>query len=385
MIPYGKHAISEEDIQAVVEVLRSGRITQGPAIEQLERQIADLCGAKHAVAVNSATSALHLSCLALGLGPGNTLWTSPNTFVASANCARYCGANVDFVDIDPRTYNLSLEALDAKLQLASRANCVPKVVVPVHFAGQPLDTGYLKRLAARYGFSVIEDAAHAIGARYDGNPVGSCNHSDITVFSFHPVKIITTGEGGIATTNDDNLARKLRLLRSHGTTRDPDRLMNLDVGDWYYEQHDLGFNYRITDIQAALGISQLKRLNRFLEARRLRVERYRHDLRDLALILPYEDPRARSAWHLFVVQIDEKKTRKSRRQIFDNLRKRGIQVHVHYIPVHLQPYYRSLGFSENQFPVAEAYYRRALTLPLYATLSEEDQQYVVEELRNALQ
>jgi dTDP-4-amino-4,6-dideoxygalactose transaminase len=292
---------------------------------------------------------------------------------------------VDFVDIDPRTYNLSLEALDAKLQLASRANRVPKVVVPVHFAGQPLDTEYLRRLAERYGFSVIEDAAHAIGARYDGDPVGSCKHSDITVFSFHPVKIITTGEGGIATTNDDNLARKLRLLRSHGTTRDPNRLMNSDVGDWYYEQHDLGFNYRITDIQAALGISQLGRLNSFLEARRLRVERYRHDLRDLALILPYEDPRARSAWHLFVVQIDEKKTRKSRRQIFDNLRRRGIQVHVHYIPVHLQPYYRSLGFSENQFPVAEAYYRRALTLPLYATLSEEDQHYVVEELRNALQ
>lgn len=384
MIPYGRQDISPADIDAVVAVLRSDWLTQGPAIERFERAVADYCGASHAVAVNSATSALHIACLALGLGPGDELWTSPNTFVASANCALYCGARVDFVDIDPRTYNLSVAALRDKLERAERAGPLPKIVVPVHFAGQPCPMREIGALAARYGFRVIEDASHAIGGRYRGEPVGNCRYSDITVFSFHPVKIITTGEGGMALTQDPALAETLRRLRSHGITRDPARMVGETEGPWYYQQIELGFNYRMTDIQAALGYSQLQRLEEFMARRHELADRYDALLADLPVITPWRDPDAWSAFHLYVIRLDEQRAGRSRRAVFEALRQRGIGVNVHYIPVHTQPYYRALGFAEGDYPQAEQYYREAISLPLYPTLTEVEQDKVVSALRETL-
>lgn len=383
-IPYGRQSISEADIQAVVEVLRSDWLTQGPAVEQFEACVAKYCGAAQAVALNSATSALHIACLAAGLSPGDTLWTSPNTFVASANCARYCGASVDFVDIDPKSYNLSPVALEAKLKRAAREGTLPKLLIPVHFSGQPCDMARIAELARAYGITVIEDACHAIGARYRGEPVGNCRFSDLTVLSFHPVKIVTTGEGGMVLTNRPELREKLLRLRSHGITRDPAVMEGESHGDWYYQQVELGFNYRITDLQAALGSSQMTRLEEFVARRQELANRYHLLLDGLPLVLPWQGPEGSSAFHLYVVRLDPARACLTRRQLFDLMREAGIGVHVHYIPVHTQPYYRRLGFCEGMFPEAERYYAEALTLPIFAGMTEAEQDRVVEVLRRAL-
>lgn len=394
MIPYGRQHVTEADIEAVARVLRSDFLTQGSVVPRFEHAVASRVQAKHAVAVNSGTSALHLACLALELGSGDLLWTVPNTFVASANCARYCGAEVDFVDIDSSTGNLSVAHLGRKLALASREGRLPKVVVPVHFAGQPTDQEAIAALALEYGFRVLEDASHAIGAARHGEPVGSCRWSDITVFSFHPVKIITTAEGGVAVTNDDALAERMTLLRSHGVTRNPLDFVNSDLESdgssdppaaWYYEQQALGFNYRMTDVQAALGTSQLERLEQYVERRNVLARRYDEGLKDLPLRLPVVQPNNRSAFHLYVVRLEPDAGSKSHRRVFDELRELGIGVNVHYIPVHLQPYYRALGFAEGQCPESEAHARQAITLPLYPLMSDADQNTVIDAVRETLE
>lgn len=384
MIPYGRQDISEADIQEVVDVLRSDFLTQGPAAPAFEKAVAGYCGAHHAVAVNSATSALHIACLALGVGPGDWVWTSPNTFVASANCALYCGGKVDFVDIDPHTWNISVPELRKKLVRAKKDGCLPKVVVPVHFAGQPTEQERIWDLAQEYGFRILEDASHAIGASRNSELVGSCRWSAITVFSFHPVKIITTGEGGMALTNDDGLAERMAMLRSHGITREASRFVDASQGPWYYEQQMLGFNYRMTDIQAALGASQLARLGDYIERRNVLARRYDQALKDLPLELPTVQAINRSAFHLYVVRLKPNATDKSHRQVFESLRQRGIGVNLHYMPVHLQPYYRELGFASGQYPEAEAHGHEAITLPMYATLTDQQQDQVVDSLYQLL-
>ena len=384
-IPYARQSISQSDIEAVVAVLRSDWLTQGPAIERFEQGVAAYCGAGHAIAVSNGTAALHLACLALELGPGELLWTSANTFAASANCARYCGADVDFVDIDPRTYNLSIPALEAKLAQAKRAGRLPKVLVPVHFGGQPCDMRAIGELAERYGFRVVEDASHAVGARYGSAKVGACTHSDIAVFSFHPVKILTTGEGGMLLTNDAALARRLRLLRTHGITRDEGEMSGVSEGPWYYQQVVLGYNYRMTDFQAALGASQLRRLADFLARRRELARRYDGALSGLPLSTPAEDAAGRSAWHLYVIQLDLEALGTTRRAVFERMRAAGVLVNVHYIPVHLQPYYRQLGFKPGDFPASERYYERAISLPMHFELADAQQDRVCDMLRRSLQ
>ena len=381
MIPYGRQDIDEADIEAVVRILRSDFLTTGPSVSAFEAAMAKRVGASHAVAVNSATSALHIACLALDLGPEDVLWTSPNTFVASANCALYCGASVDFVDIDPATANMSIAALEAKLEQAEQARSLPKVVVPVHFSGAPCNMAAIGELSQRYGFRVIEDASHAVGARQNNSAIGGCPHSDIAIFSFHPVKILTTGEGGMATTNDPALARKMQVLRSHAITRDPFEMRFASEAPWYYEQTGLGFNYRLTDIQAALGLSQLSRLDDFLARRNELAKRYDEALAALPLRLPLVAEGDYSSWHLYTVGI---KAPAERDAIFQAMRKAGIGVNVHYIPVHLQPYYQDLGFRAGQFPNAEAHGREALTLPLFTRLTEAEQDQVVEALYAAL-
>lgn len=383
MIPYGRHSVSQADIDAVVEVLRSDRLTQGPAVARFERALAAYCGAEGAVAVSSGTAALHLACRALGFGPGDVLWTSPITFVSSANCALLCGGEVDFVDIDPRTYNLCPDALADRLAAAERAGRLPRVVVPVHYAGQPCDMARIGELAQQYGFRVVEDAAHALGAGCDGGRVGDCRFADITVFSLHPVKLVTTGEGGVLLSNDADLRRRLVELRSHGITRAADRLQAADPGGWYYEQQALGFNYRMTDIQAALGASQLQRVAAFLDRRRALAMRYARLLEGLPLRLPWEDPRHVSAWHLYPVVLDGGGP--VRRAVYDRMHAAGVAVQVHYIPVHTQPFYRARGFRAGDFPRAEAFYDGVLSLPLYPDLSDAEQDRVVELLRDALE
>lgn len=384
MIPYGKQSISEEDIQAVVDVLRSDYLTQGPKVPLFEQAIADYAGAAHTVVTNSATSALHLACLSLGLGKGDWLWTSPITFVASANCARYCGARVDFVDIDRKSYNLSVKALEEKLQQAARENRLPKVVVPVHLCGQPCEMDAIYRLSKKYNFKVIEDASHAVGGRYKGEPIGNCRYSDITIFSFHPVKIITTAEGGAALTNDSKLADKMALLRSHGITRDPKLMTHTPDGDWYYQQIELGFNYRMTELQAALGLSQLSQLDQFVGRRHELSRRYDELLYDLPVVTPYQMEDGYSGRHLYVIQLQQARLQRSRGEIFRALRESGIGVNIHYIPVHLQPYYKNFGYSSGDYPNAERYYNDALSLPLYPGLSADDQDRVVEVLSKLL-
>lgn len=384
MIPYGRQSISDVDIEAVVAVLRSDFLTQGPAINHFEQAVLDHCGAKHAIAVSNATAALHIACLALGLGPGDCLWTSPNTFVASANCGLYCGARVDFVDIDPSTYNLCPQALEHKLLQAEREGRLPKIVVPVHFSGQPCDMRAIHTLSRRFGFRIIEDASHAIGGRYLDEPIGCCRYSDITVFSFHPVKVITTGEGGMVVTNDGELARNLELLRSHGITREPELMTHPMDGPWYYQQVALGFNYRMTDLQAALGASQMQRLEHFVARRHLLARRYDALLAELPLTLPWQHPDGYSGVHLYVVRLQLDKVKLTHRDVFDHLRSKEIMVNLHYIPVHTQPYYQQMGFKIGDFPEAERYYTEAVSIPMFPALTEVQQDEVVAALREVL-
>lgn len=382
MIFYGKQTIDENDINAVVEVLKSDFLTQGPAIEKFEKYVADYCGAKYAVAVTNATSALHIACLAAGLGKGDTLWTSPITFTASANCGRYCGADVDFVDIDNNTYNMSVEELEAKL---TKAEVLPKVLVPVHLAGQSCDMEKIHVLAKKFNITVIEDASHAIGADYKDTKVGCCKYSDMTVFSFHPVKIVTTGEGGMVLTNNKDLYDKLVLYRSHGITRAPELMTKEADGPWYYQQIDLGFNYRMTDMQAALGYSQMHKVDEFVARRRELAARYNELLKDLDMLkLPYQDDNTASSWHLYIVRVDFSKINKNKKQIFTEMKDKGVCLNLHYIPVHTQPYYEKLGFKQGDFPVSEKYYEEAFTLPLYYSLTNEQQDYIIEAFKEVL-
>lgn len=378
-IPYGRQDISDADIQAVVDVLRSDFLTQGPTVPAFEKSIADYCGIQHAVAVNSATSALHIACLALGVGPGDVVWTPPITFVASANCARYCGAQVDFVDIDPRTYNMSVERLAEKLAHAAKIGNLPKVVIPVHLCGQPCDMAGIHALSQQYGFKIIEDASHAIGGKYRGEPIGNCRYSDITVFSFHPVKIVTTGEGGMALTNDVQLARGMKLLRSHGITSDAaDMIPRASDEIWNYQQIDLGFNYRMTDIQAALGLSQMQRLDEFVCKRHAIAKRYEERLVRLPVTIPWQHMDSYSGFHLYVIRLNLAAISKTQREAFEALRAAGILVNLHYIPVYRQPYYEGLGFKVGLCPEAERYYAEAISLPMYPGLTEAQQDKVIE-------
>jgi UDP-4-amino-4,6-dideoxy-N-acetyl-beta-L-altrosamine transaminase len=377
VIPYGRQDITQEDIDRVVEVLGSDFLTQGPKVPAFEDLIRDYCGVGHALAVNSATSALHIACLALDIGPGDQVWTSPITFVASANCAIYCGASVDFVDIDPRTYNLSTDALAEKLkQRRSSGGTLPSVVIPVHLAGHSCDMVAIRALADEFGFRVIEDASHAIGGRYRDERIGNCRYSDITVFSFHPVKIITTAEGGVATTDDAELAHKMALFRSHGTTRDSALMTHPADGPWYYQQIALGYNYRMTDVQAALGCSQMQRLDDNVSRRHQLADRYDIELAGLPLVLPFRENSSYSAFHLYIVLL-EKALVADRKAVFESLRERGIGVNVHYIPVHTQPFFQAMGFADGDFPCAEDYYSRAFSIPLFPRLTREQQDTVV--------
>ena len=384
MIPYGKQDISQSDIDAVVEVLKSEFLTQGPVISRFESAIADYSGAKYGLALNSATSALHVACLALGLGPGDWLWTSPITFVATSNCGLYCGASVDFVDIDPKTYNLCPVALEAKLIEAEKEGRLPKVVIPVHLCGQPCDMQSINALGQRFGFSIIEDASHAIGGKYQGEPIGGCHYSDITIFSFHPVKIITTAEGGVAVTNDPELADKMALFRSHGITREVSSMQASSDGPWYYEQISLGFNYRMTEMQAALGLSQLQRLDAFVASRHTIATHYDELLRDLPLKLPWQHPDSYSALHLYVIRLDLNALSRTHREVFEYLRVNEIGVNLHYIPIYRHPYYAKIGNWVGGFPEAESYYAEAISIPMYPGLDDGKQGQVLDVLRRAL-
>ncbi len=384
-IPYGRQDIQQSDIDALIETLRSDFLTQGPAVPKFEGILAEYCGAARGVAVNSATSALHVACLALGLGQDDWLWTSPITFVASSNCALYCGASVDFVDIDPRTYNICPQALERKLEIAKREGRLPKVVVPVHLSGQSCDMQAIHALSQRYGFRIIEDASHAVGGRYQGKPIGNCQFSDIVVFSFHPVKIITTAEGGVAMTNNVELADRMELFRSHGITRDPSRMTHASDGGWYYQQIELGLNYRMTELQATLGVSQSARLDEYVSRRHVLARRYDRLLAGLPVTVPWQHPDTYSGLHLYIIRLQlDKMPHTSHRQVFDALRAGGVGVNLHYIPVHLQPYYAKMGFKLGDFPEAERYYSEALSLPMFPTLTEADQDRVVDQLRVAV-
>jgi UDP-4-amino-4,6-dideoxy-N-acetyl-beta-L-altrosamine transaminase len=385
MIPYGKQDINQADIDSVLDVLQSDFLTQGPQVPLFEKIVSEYCGAGYGVAVNSATSALHIACLALGLGKGDYLWTSPNTFVSSANCGLYCGAKVDFVDIDPLTYNLSAKELEKKLIQAKKDNKLPKIVIPVHFSGQSCDMKKIFSLSQEYDFKVVEDASHAIGGRYLDQPIGGCQYSDITVFSFHPVKIITTAEGGLATTNDKELSVRMQLFRSHGVTRDSELMTKETEGGWYYQQVDLGFNYRMTELQAALGVSQMQRLDEFVAKRHSLQDRYHSFLKDLPIILPFQDQDNYSALHLYPIQIKLEEVTKDREQIFNELRKESVGVNVHYIPIHTQPHYLKFGFKDGDFPNSESYYSRTISIPLFHAMTVEQQDNVLDALKRVLQ
>jgi len=384
MIPYGKQDINQSDIDAVIEVLKSDFLTQGPVTLKFEQIVCDYTTAKYGITTNSATSALHIACLALDLGRGDYLWTSPNSFVASANCGLYCGAKIDFVDINPKTYNISTQALEEKLIQAEKEGKLPKVVIPVHFAGQSCEMEKIHELSQKYEFKIIEDASHAIGGKYKNKSIGNCQYSDIAVFSFHPVKIITTGEGGIAVTNNSQLAERMTLLRSHGTTRKHDLMTHKADGDWYYQQLDLGFNYRLTDIQAVLGISQLGRLDEYVIKRNAIAKYYNEKLKELPLQLPIVNVEKYSSFHLYVILLELDSTDKTRREVFDYLRGEGVGVNVHYIPIHTQPYYKKMGFKTGDFPEVECYYSRAITIPIYPSLTNEEQDFIVNSLKTVL-
>lgn len=381
MIPYGKQDVSEEDIKAVIDVLKSDFLTQGPIVPAFESAVTSYCGVKFGYAVNSATSALHIACLALEVGPGDIVWTSPITFVASANCALYCGATVDFVDIDAATYNMSVSVLEEKLEKAEKAGRLPKVVIPVHLAGQSCQMSEIYELSKKYGFKIIEDASHAIGGKYLNEPVGNCRFSDICVFSFHPVKIITTGEGGMALTNNPDLAIALNRYRSHGIVRQPSEMTKVPDGPWYYQQIDLGYNYRMTDIQAALGLSQMSRLDEFVSSRHVLANRYNELLKEDWIELPWQHPDTYSGLHLYIIRLKKNKRGITHRQLFEKLRTSGILVNLHYIPVYTQPYYEAIGYNRNEFPQAESYYSEAISIPMFATLTPSEQQFVVDTIK----
>jgi len=381
MIPYGKQLISENDIESVISVLRSDFLTQGPVVPEFEKAFSSKVGAKYAVATNSATSALHLACIVLGVAPGKLVWTSPISFVASSNCALYCGADVDFVDIDPDTYNLSVDALRVKLESAKKLNKLPDVVIPVHLSGQSCDMKNIKKLADEYDFRIIEDASHAVGARYKSKNVGSCQYSDISVFSFHPVKIITSGEGGMATTNNIDYAIKMATLRSHGVTRDPDSMKEKPHGSWFYEQNDLGFNYRLTDISAALGLSQLDKLDEFVNRRHEIAERYSSELQIENIKLPFQIKECRSSFHLYIIRAIALRGPMSHKALFERLRRSGINVNLHYIPIYRHPYYRNIGFNSKNFPMAESYYSEAISIPIYPAMTHEEQTKVINTIK----
>ncbi|ANO31844.1 UDP-4-amino-4,6-dideoxy-N-acetyl-beta-L-altrosamine transaminase [Vibrio breoganii] len=384
MIPYGKQEITQQDIDSIVDVLKSDFLTQGPQVPAFEASLTQHTGAGYAVAVSSATSALHIACMALGLGEGDRLWTTPVTFVASANCGLYCGAQVDFVDIDSRTYNMCPVKLESKLKQAKATGMLPKVVVPVHLCGQPCDMKAIHALSREYGFSIIEDASHAIGGEYHDAPIGNCEYSDITVFSFHPVKIVTTAEGGAALTNSKDLAEKMGLYRSHGITRDADKMEGESQGGWYYQQIDLGYNYRMTELQAALGVSQMGRLNDFVSARHRLAKRYNELLANLPIVLPYQLENTYSGLHLYVIRLRLDEISLSHKQVFDALRENGIGVNLHYIPVHTQPYYQKLGFSLGDYPESERYYEEAISLPMFHLMTDKQQDKVVSVLTEVL-
>ncbi len=384
MIPYGHQDVTRADVDAVISVLTSDYLTQGPAVPRFEGAVANYCGARYAIAMNSATSALHVACLALGLGVGDWLWTSPVTFVASANCALYCGASVDFVDIDPRTWNLSVAALEKKLMKAAAEGRLPKVVVPVHLGGQSCDMQAIHALAQQYKFKVIEDASHAIGGSYLGQPIGNCRYSDVVVFSFHPVKIITTAEGGMALSNDAQLANRMARLRSHGITRDPDEMTQSPDGPWYYQQIELGYNYRMSELHAALGLSQIERLDTYVDRRHAIADRYDAELAQLPLTLPARSADRRSSLHLYIIRLQLEHMQRSHREVFDSLREQGIGANLHYIPVHLQPWYARMGFKSGDFPEAERYYTEAISLPIFPALTEQQQDQVVAAIGKAL-
>ena len=385
MIPYGRQEITKEDILEVEKVLRSDFLTQGPIVPKFEQKVADYCNSNFAIAVNSATSALHIACLALNLGPNDYLWTSPNTFVASANCGLYCGANIDFVDIDPETYNMCADTLSDKLIKAEKQGNLPKIVIPVHFAGQPCDMEKIYELSKKYGFRIIEDASHAIGASYDNNKVGSCKYSDIIIFSFHPVKIITTGEGGMALTNDENLSNHMRRLSTHGITKDKELMHSRPNNEiWNYQQIELGFNYRLTDIQAALGLSQLKRVDEYVKMRHKIAEFYNSELNTLNIQLPFHSPKTYSSYHLYPIRIKNNLTAKTQKQIYDALWDEDIAANLLYIPVHRQPYYENLGFKLGDFPQAEQFHREVICLPMFPKLTKEQQTKVFKSLKLVL-
>lgn len=383
-IPYGKQDISQNDIDAVVKVLKSDFLTQGPQVPVFEKTVAQFTGARYGCAANSATSALHIACMALELGKGDWLWSTPVTFVASSNCGLYCGANIDFVDIDPQTYNLCPKKLEQKLIQAEQKGILPKVLVAVHLCGQPCDMKKIHKLSKQYGFKIIEDASHAIGASYQDSKIGSCKYSDITVFSFHPVKIITTAEGGMAVTNDSNLINKMHLLRTHGITRDKSLMASEAHGDWYYEQIELGYNYRMTELEAALGLSQMQRIEKFVMYRHRLASRYDLELRELPVTLPFQLENTYSAWHLYVIRLKLDMINKSHKEVFHNLRERGIGVNLHYIPVHTQPYYKAIGFDWGDFPEAEKYYQEAISIPLFHGMTIEQQDKVIASLAEVL-
>lgn len=385
MIPYGRQEIDSEDVEAVLKTLRSDWLTQGPTVPKFEQIIGNYCRAKHAIATNSATSALHIACLALGVKKGDIIWTSPISFVASANCALYCGADVDFVDVNPITYNLCPELLEKKLIQAKKSGDLPRVLIPVHLAGQSCDMAKIYELSQRYSFRIIEDASHAIGGQYKESLIGGCRFSDITVFSFHPVKIITTGEGGMVLTNSKKLADKVRLLRSHGIIKDQSLMQGPIDGPWYYEQTSLGYNFRMTDLQASLGISQSKRLDSIIERRRSIASKYDRELEALPLITPAQSLDCLSSWHLYIVKLKLSEISRTKKEVFESMREKGIGVNLHYIPIYRHPYYRSLGLSDKDFPNSAEYYREAMTIPIYPNMTEEQQASVIAALTSSIQ
>mgnify|MGYP001328748179 FL=1 len=384
MIPYGKQDINSEDIESVINVLKSDFLTQGPKVPTFEKCVAAYTGAKYGCAVNSATSALHIACLALGLRKGDELWTSPITFVASANCGLYCGAQVDFVDIDPKTYNLCPDKLEYRLDEAKKIGKLPKIIVAVHLSGQSCDMKRIHRLSKTYGFKIIEDASHAVGGKYLDTKIGSCRYSDITIFSFHPVKIVTTAEGGIALTNKKYLQEKMMLFRTHGITRDENSMHNVRDGSWYYEQIELGFNYRMAELQAALGLSQMNRLEEFVTERHKLANRYYEELNHLPITLPFQAKGSYSSFHLYLIRLNLDFIKKSHKQVFEELRRKGIGVNLHYIPVHIHPYYQAMGFKFGDFPEAEKYYSEAISIPIFYGLKNEQQDSVIRAITEVL-